>query len=164
MAHEHNKSTVRHGQGGVSRRRFLGDGAKVISATSLALLCGFARPAGRAFAADGPPKRGGTLRYANTDTLKPFTDPAAVDALGPSDCVRGVAEYLTLVDEHNLPHPYLLESLDTTPDLKTWTLKLREGPMYNTPKPRPIDADDVVFNLTRWLDKKLGSSDRKSVV
>jgi peptide/nickel transport system substrate-binding protein len=143
---------------GVSRRQFLGTGAKVISATTLAMLCGFERPAGRAWAADAPPKRGGTLRYANTDTLKPFTDPAAVDALGPSDCVRGVAEYLTLVDEHNLPHPYLLESLDTSPDLKTWTMKLREGPTYNTPKPRPIDADDVVFNLTRWLDKKLGSS------
>src|SRR5258707_1178890 len=30
--------------------------------------------------------------------------------------------------------------------------------MYNTPTPRANDADVIVFNLTRWLDKKLGSS------
>jgi peptide/nickel transport system substrate-binding protein len=122
-------------------------------------MCGFATASrsGRAWAA-GMPKRGGTLRYANTDTLKPLVDPATVDALGPSDAVRGCAEFLTEVDEHNLPHPHLLESLNTTEDLKTWTLVVRNGPLFNTPTPRALDADDVVFNFKRWLDPKVGSS------
>ena len=146
-------------QRGLSRRELISSGGKLISATALAALSGFATLQPRmAHAATGVPKRGGTISYANTDTLKPLTDPALADALGPSDCARGVAEFLTYVDEHNLPHPYLLESLDTTSDLKTWTLKLRRGPTFNTPKPRPIDADDVVFNFKRWLDPKLGSS------
>ena len=134
-------------------------GGAVIGVTVLASICGFSLLVGPVFAqATGAPKRGGTIRYANTDTLKPLSDPATVDSLGPSDAIRGVAEFLTYVDENNLPHPYLLESLDASDDLKTWTLKLREGPTFNTPTPRPLDAEDVVFNLKRWLDPQVGSS------
>ncbi len=42
--------------------------------------------------------------------------------------------------------------------LRTWTLVLRQGPTFNTPKPRAIDSDDVIFNFKRWLDPKLGTS------
>lgn len=142
-----------------TRRELLCQGGATISATALACLCGFALPPRAAKAQEaGVPVRGGVLRYANTDTLKPLVDPATVDALGPSDAVRGVAEFLTRVDERNLPHPYLLQSLDASPDLKTWTLVLRNGPVFNLPTPRPLDADDVVFNFKRWLDPKVGSS------
>jgi peptide/nickel transport system substrate-binding protein len=143
---------------GFSRRTVLRGGVG-IGAGALALMCGFAPTplSTRAWGADLP-KRGGTLRYANTDTLKPLVDPATVDALGPSDAVRGCAEFLTEVDEHNLPHPHLLESLTASEDLKTWTLVVRKGPIFNTPTPRALDADDVVFNFKRWLDPKLGSS------
>ena len=90
----------------LSRRSVLHGGA-VIGATALASMCGFSRLVGPVFAqATGTPKRGGTIRYANTDTLKPLSDPATVDSLGPSDAIRGVAEFLTYVDENNLPHPY----------------------------------------------------------
>lgn len=141
-----------------SRRDVLKFGAG-IGATALAVMCGFA-PAfvpAKARAAEIP-KRGGTIRYANADTLKPLVDPATIDALGPSDAVRGCAEFLTVVDENNLPHPHLLEALDASQDLKTWTLVIRRGPMFNTPMPRALDADDVVFNFKRWLDPKVGSS------
>ena len=127
-------------------RRALLRGGGAIGATTLAAISGLAYPPAWVAAAatpSGPPKRGGTIRYANVDTLKPLSDPATVDALGPSDAVRGAAEFLTYVDEHNLPHPYLLESLEAAPDLKTWTLVVRRGPIFNTPTPRPIDADDV---------------------
>jgi len=143
---------------GLTRRKVMQAGGSIISATLLASLCGYAVP-GFAQESSGPsPRRGGVLRYANTDTLKPLKDPATVDSLGPSDAVRGVAEFLTRVDENNVPHPYLLESLDASSDLKTWTLKIRRGPMFNTPTPRPLDADDVIFNLKRWLDPEVGSS------
>jgi peptide/nickel transport system substrate-binding protein len=146
---------------GLTRRALLRGGARTIGATALAAISGLACPPSWVAAQttpSGPPKRGGTIRYANADTLKPLSDPATVDSVGQSDAVRGVAEFLTYVDEKNLPHPYLLESIDTSPDLKTWTLVLRQGPLFNTPTPRPIDSDDVVFNLKRWLDPKLGTS------
>src|SRR5262245_42436879 len=91
------------------RRTLLRTGARAIGATTLAAISGLAYPSSwvrAATTASGPPKRGGTVRYANVDTLKPLTDPALVDSLGPSDAVRGVAEFLTYVDEKNLPHPY----------------------------------------------------------
>ncbi|MBZ7924930.1 ABC transporter substrate-binding protein [Ensifer adhaerens] len=141
----------------LTRRNLLKSGT-AIAASILALQCGFARAGSLAGTADGPPRRGGTLKYANTDTLKPFRDPAAVDSLGASDAVRGVAEFLTRVDENNVPHPHLLESLDASADLKTWTLVVRRGPVFNMPTPREIDADDVIFNLKRWLDPATGSS------
>lgn len=141
----------------LSRRDILKAGS-AITASALALQCGYALPALGEGTDQGPPRRGGTLRYANTDTLKPLRDPAAVDSLGASDAVRGVAEFLTTVDENNLPHPHLLESLEASSDLKTWTLVVRQGPMFNLPTPRPIDADDIVFNLKRWLDPATGSS------
>jgi peptide/nickel transport system substrate-binding protein len=145
----------------LGRRAVLRTGGGLMGAGALAAVAGLIYPASSIAdeaAALGPPKRGGTVRYANTDVLKPLRDPATVDSLGQSDAVRGVAEFLTYVDQQNLPHPYLLEKLDTSPDLKTWTLVLRQGPVFNTPTQRPIDADDVVFNLKRWLNPKLGSS------
>ena len=64
----------------LSRRSVLHGGA-VIGATALASMCGFSRLVGPVFAqATGTPKRGGTIRYANTDTLKPLSDPATVDS------------------------------------------------------------------------------------
>jgi peptide/nickel transport system substrate-binding protein len=129
-----------------------------ITAAALALRCGYATPTFAQEASGEAPRRGGTLRYANTDTLKPLRDPATIDALGPADAVRGVAEFLTVVDENNLPHPHLLEKLDASEDLKTWTLVVRSGPTFNLPTPRALDADDVIFNLKRWLDPATGSS------
>ncbi len=140
----------------MSRRQLLKTGA-TITAAALALQCGYAIPATAAEEVQAP-KRGGTLKYANADTLKPLKDPATIDALGPADAVRGAAEFLTTVDENNLPHPHLLESIDASADLKTWTLVIRKGPMFNLPTPRPLDADDVIFNLKRWLDPATGSS------
>ena len=160
-AHDYQILLERMLRSGLTRRSLLRRGVGVIGATSLAAISGLAYPPSWVAAQTtpaGPPKRGGTLRYANTDPLKPLSDPATVNSLGASDCVRFVADFLTHVDGKNLPHPYLLESLDASPDLKTWTLVLRQGPTFNTPTPRPIDSDDVIFNFKRWLDPKLGTS------
>jgi peptide/nickel transport system substrate-binding protein len=145
---------------GLTRRELLRRGSGfAISGTALAALSGLGDVAAAGTRAPAARvKRGGTLKYANADVIKPLKDPATIDGLGAADAVRGVAEFLTYVDERNLPHPYLLESLTASPDLRTWTLKVRRGPTFNTAKPRQIDADDVIFNLKRWLNPKLGSS------
>ncbi len=78
----------------------------------------------RARAADMP--AGGTLRVGTRvkDLKTPHTYSwGAYD----SNVSRQVVEYLTLTDEHNVTHPYLLEKWDVSQDLKTWTLNIRKG-------------------------------------
>jgi peptide/nickel transport system substrate-binding protein len=153
---------------GLNRREMLRrGGAFAISGGALAVLAGCGDSGGASggspaqgaatAAASGPIKRGGTLRVTDED-FRTIKDPATLSGSGDSNIVRQVAEFLTKVDDNNVPQPYLLKSIDASPNLKTWTLKLREGPMFNTPKPRGVDADDVIFNMHRWLDKDVGSS------
>jgi len=70
--------------------------------------------------------------------------------------MRHVAEYLSLTDENNITHPYLLESWEASEDLKTWTLNLRQGIKWNNGD--DFVADDVVFTMEEWLDEEVGSS------
>lgn len=153
---------------GLSRRELMRRGGSLaISASALAALAGCgggsgnstttAKVASTTAPSAGAVKRGGTLRVTDED-FRTIKEPAALSGSGDSNIVRQVAEYLTRVDEKNLPQPYLLESIEASPNLKTWTLKLREGPTFNTPTPRGIDADDVIFSMERWFDKDIGSS------
>jgi len=107
----------------------------------------------RARAAEMP--AGGTLRVGTRvkDLKTPHTYSwGAYD----SNISRQVCEYLTLTDEHNVTHPYLLEKWSVSPDLKTWTLNVREGVKWRNG--RDFTADDVVWNLKQITDAAVGSS------
>ncbi len=50
--------------------------------------------------------------------------------------------------------PSLVESYTVSPDAKVWTMKLRKGVKFH--HGTVFTADDVVYTVNRWLDKKLG--------
>jgi peptide/nickel transport system substrate-binding protein len=73
-----------------------------------------------------------------------------------SEVTRNVCEYLTRTGPDNVTRPELLEKWTASPDLKTWTLSVRQGVKWHSG--RPFTADDVVWNLRRLLDPATGSS------
>jgi len=92
-------------------------------------------------------KRGGELRYA-ADVYK-LTDPAT-SVIVEYNIWWYVNETLTRLSNDNVLEPMLLEKWQPSDDLKTWTLSVRKGIKFNHGK--DFTADDVVWNIKRWLD------------
>lgn len=115
-------------------------------------LAGIADPLGlgRAQAAAG----GGTVRVAQR--VHPVESPHTFSWAEPSNITRQVVEYLTRTDHDNVTRPYLLEKWEPSEDLRTWTLTLRDDVTWR--KGGKLVAEQVVWNLTRTLDEKVGSS------
>ena len=65
-------------------------------------------------------------------------------------------DYLAVTGVDNVTRPGLVEKWEASPDLKTWTLRLRRDVKWHSG--RQFTADDVVWNLKRVLDPKTGSS------
>ncbi len=143
-------------QGQVSRREFL----------RTACLLGLAAPAAYALAGSitgeapvapalaATPKQGGILRMGMA--VREIGDPATINSVTQSNQVRCFLEYLTRTGPDNVTRPYLAESWEASDDLKTWTFYLRQDVTWSNGD--AFTADDVVFNITRWLDPAVGSS------
>ncbi|GBD42951.1 Periplasmic oligopeptide-binding protein [bacterium HR40] len=100
------------------------------------------------------PCRGGILRVSME--VPEIRDPATFDWVQKSNCTRHMLEYLTYTGPDGVTRPYLAERWEASEDLKTWTFYLRRGVKWSNGD--TFNADDVVFNFTRWLDPKTGSS------
>ncbi|HEX5328195.1 MAG TPA: ABC transporter substrate-binding protein [Acetobacteraceae bacterium] len=138
-------------EGRIDRREFL----------RFAVLVGMSAPAAYAFAGVSPAHaqpampKGGTLRLGTR--VKSLNDPATYSWGGyESNVTRQVCEYLTLTDDQNVTHPYLLDKWDASEDLKTWTLSVRPNVKWHNGE--DFTADDVLWNLKRLTDPAVGSS------
>ncbi|MEZ4635319.1 MAG: ABC transporter substrate-binding protein [Caldilineaceae bacterium] len=105
-------------------------------------------------AAAGGVVRGGTMRIAMQ--LQLLDHPARLSWTQGANIVRQTNEYLTETGPDNITRPYLLESWEASDDVKTWTLKLRQGITFNNGD--ELTADDVMFTFSQWLDPEIGSS------
>ncbi|HEX4765470.1 MAG TPA: ABC transporter substrate-binding protein [Lichenihabitans sp.] len=114
----------------------------------------FAPSAAAATAPAALPK-GGTWRIGTR--IKDIKNPHAYSWGGyDSNVSRQVVEYLTFTDADGVTKPYLAESWEVSPDLKTWTFKLVKGVKWT--KGDELTVDHVIWNLKHALDPAVGSS------
>lgn len=139
-------------RGRVDRREFLRMATLLGMSAGAAYAFSGALPLGGAVAQT--PKKGGVFRMAMQ--VQEMTDPGTFDWTEKSNISRHVVEYLTITGPDNVTRPYLAERWEASEDLRTWTFHLRKGVKWSNGD--TFNADDVVYNFTRWLDPKTGSS------
>ncbi len=140
-------------EGKCSRREFLRTvtllGVSAATAYGMAGLPAFvpsARAAGQ--------KMGGVFKFGMA--VQEMADPATYAWNEKAVVARHIIEYLVETGPDNITRPYLAKSWETSDDLKTWIFHLRKGVKWSNGD--DFIADDVIFNFTRWLDPKTGSS------
>jgi len=103
---------------------------------------------------DPDARRGGTLRAGQM--VGRMEDPATYSWNEMSNQTRPILEYLTMVGPDNVLRPMLMDWWKPSSDLKTWTLHVREGVMWHNGE--ELSAEQVAWNIRRWTDPTLGSS------
>jgi peptide/nickel transport system substrate-binding protein len=98
--------------------------------------------------------RGGILRIGMR--CQDLKSPHTYSWVESANAARQVCDYLTITGTDNITRPGLVEKWEPSPDLKTWTLRVRRDVKWHNG--RALTADDVVWNLKRVLDAKTGSS------
>ncbi len=104
--------------------------------------------------AQGALPRGGTFRIGMR--CQDLKSPHTYSWIESANSARQVLDYLTVTGVDNVTRPGLVEKWEPSPDLKTWTLRLRRDVKWHSG--RAFTAEDVVWNLKRVLDAKTGSS------
>jgi peptide/nickel transport system substrate-binding protein len=154
MKKEHNAPTHMHPsmaalarqatQGQLSRRDFMR------RAMALGMAAPFAASllSGQAFANTGTPQRGGILKAGmqggeSTDSL----DPASWTSQVQHSFGQSWGEALTNVSPEGELTPRLAESVESSPDARTWVFKLRRGVQFHNGQ--EMTSADVVATLQR---------------
>ena len=107
------------------------------------------------FPADNPnAKSGGILKCAMQ--VQKMEDPATYSWVEMSNQTRHILEHLTLTAPDNVTRPMLSERWEASDDLKTWTFYIRRGVKWSNGD--ELTAHDIAFNVTRWCDPDLASS------
>lgn len=150
MNEEFNYLLARTAQGKFSRRAFLGRAATfgVTAAMANTLLATAVRAAG--------PVKGGVLLMGlgggeSTNSL----DPALAASQVPFHLLRTTGEPLVDVTADGGLDMRLAESVESTPDAKTWMFRIRKGVEFHNGK--TLTPDDVLATLLRHSDEKAQS-------
>src|SRR6266478_7726182 len=138
-------------EGKLDRRDFLRTSTLLgLTASAAYALAGLPEPVQLAQAAT----MGGTVRISMR-VIK-IDNPPIYDYIYDSNVARQHCEYLVRTGADNVTRPWLLEKWEASEDLKTWTLHVRKGVKWSNGD--EFTADHVYWNMTRWLDEKVGSS------
>ena len=100
------------------------------------------------------PQKGGILKVAMQ--IQKMEDPATFSWVEMSNQARHTIEYLTITDRENITHPMLAEGWEPNDDLTEWTFRIRPNVMWHNGE--TLKAEHVVWNIERWLDPALASS------
>ena len=104
-------------------------------------------PYGGDVAAEGQPKSGGTLVMGMDRAIIGF-DPTVQNT---NQAATAVYDSLLKLSPEGEPEPYLARSMDSPDGGRTWRLGLREGVQFSDGT--PLDADAVILNVQRHIDK-----------
>jgi peptide/nickel transport system substrate-binding protein len=139
-------------RGEIGRRDFLRTmGWLGVSASSAAAVAGLS-----ACAPARPAAGRDTLRFVCA--VQQMTDPALTTWIEASNLFRNSLEFLTEVDADNITRPFLAQSWRPSEDLKTWDFALR--PDVHWSNGDAFTAEDVAFNIRRWIAPKSKSVNR----
>ena len=132
-----------------------------VSAASAYALAGLAEPADAQTVADLPfppadadAKPGGILRIGMG--VQKLDDPALFSWGESANQARHVLDYVAMAGSDNITRPMLASGWQPSDDLKTWDITFREGITWHNGD--PFTAEDVAWNIRRWLEPTLGSA------